>query len=99
MSIATVHTHHPPTLRTAAFATLGIAAALVVGAVLTEGSLFDASSGVPARVLPADVPATVEWKIGSPDALERSFTGRDDVYRADPRGYGSPDAAERILGR
>lgn len=98
MSVATVRTHHTPTVTTAALAALTVAAALAMGAVLTDALSSNQSSGAPAPV-PADVPAAPEWRIGSPDALERSLADRNDAYAGDPRAYGSPDAAERILGR
>lgn len=107
MSIATVRTHHTPTVAALA-AAFALAAAVAVGAVLTDARPFGGSSGAPDRVLPievpaaplpVDVPAAPEWRIGSPDALERALTARNDVDAADPRLYGSPDAAERILGR
>lgn len=98
MSIATVRTHHTPSVRTSALAALTVAAALAAGSVLTDALSTNRSPGAPAR-LPADVPAAPEWRIGSPDALERSLAGRNDTYAGDPRAYGSPDAAERILGR
>lgn len=99
MSTTTVHTHHLPTIAGAGIAALGLAAVLAAGAVVADRLMSDSSSGVPAQVKPADVPAAVEWRIGSPDALERSLTRSQDAYRGDPRYYGSPDAAERITGR
>lgn len=99
MSTTTVRTHHTPTVATAAAATLALAAVLAVGAVVTERITSDTSPSAPARVLPVDVPAPVEWQFGSPDALERRLTGGADTRITDPRLYGSPDATERILGR
>lgn len=98
MSTTTVHAHHGLTATTAAVTALGLAAALALGAVVTERAMSDGSSGAPAQVVPAELPAPGVGRYGGPDALERAIIRRD-ALRTDPRFYGSPDAAERILSR